>query len=176
VVLEPLPLEARQAGEERLTVHADDQAPGDFENRPPANISFVVRIIKQQALQDVPFKVSSSGGGFEPNKRFVLVDLNIVGDSTVRHAKLRKLAARMIAAARKEWPADPDVAAFSDDPEGPDRLARGMEMAGAVCIPPGTYEITAVYTAMGGGTLTSEPAHFVVFDADYPKVANQPKR
>ena len=46
---------------------------------------------------------------------------------------------------------------------------------GAVRIPPGTYEITAVYTAKGGGTLTSDPAHFVVFDADYP-VANQPKR
>lgn len=156
-------------------MRAEDQPPGDFENRPPANISFVVRTMKQQVSQEVPFKVSSSGGGFDPNKLFVLVDLNIVGDSTVRHAKLRELAARVIAAGRKVSPADPQIASLSDDPEGLDRLARALEISGAVSIPPDTYEVTAVYTAMGGGTLTSEPAHFVVFDAESPAVASQPK-
>ena len=176
VVLEPLPPGAQQGGGERLTVRAEDQEPGDFESRPPANISFVVRTIKQQASQEVPFRVSSSGGGFDPNKRFVLVDLNIVGDSTVRHAKLRELAASVIAAGRKVNPADPDLVSLSHDPEGLDRLARAWDMSGVACIPPGTYEITAVYTAKGGGTLTSKPAHFVVFDAKNPTVANQPKR
>ena len=53
VVLEPLPSGAQQMGGERLEVRAENQTPGYFDNRPPANISFVVRCIQPQGAGDL---------------------------------------------------------------------------------------------------------------------------
>jgi hypothetical protein len=127
VALEPLPPGAQQAGGERLEVRAENQAPGYFENRPPANVSIVVRSVDQHGSHEVPFKVYSSGGGLDPQKLCVFVDLDILADPIARHVKLRELAARMMAADRKKRGTDSNGSSMLDAVDTPKVLIASLE-------------------------------------------------
>jgi hypothetical protein len=105
--------------------------------------------------------VYSSGGGLDPQRLFLMVELDIIVDPALREAKFRELAGRIVAAARGTG------SQVAQGPDAADRLARTLETAGAVYIPPGEYELTALYRSPGK-TLTSAPARFTVFEAEYP--------
>jgi hypothetical protein len=160
VVLQPVPPSPLGQGE-RLIVHCDTWEPAYAAAAPPANISFAVRNMKGEA---VPFKICSSGGGFDRGRLYAFMDLDIIGDPAVHSAKLREVAARMLGKGSKE--AAPDR--LWENPELVDRGAQVLEQAMGVYTPPGTYEVTAEYRSKSGETVVSEAARFVVFDPGDP--------
>lgn len=174
VVLTPLPPGAGGIDGEMLEVRAENQASGYFDNRPPPSLRFVVQRVDRESSPEVPFKITSTGGGMDSGRLVRSVDLDIVGDLTVRSSKFREYAVQFMASAP---PPDPAVTALMGGPEVIlDGFSRYLEASGAVYIPPGEYIITAFHTPREGAVKSSQPAHFVVFEAKFPIPVDRARR
>ena len=157
---------------EQLEVQAVNQHPDYFKNRPPANITLVVRRLTQQGARDVSFTITSSGGGQDLSLHYRNADLDIIADTAVREAKFREFASSIMARAVQEPSATPDAVARLTRPGTIDNFVRYFEASNMAYIAPGEYEITAFYAPTTPdhwrGRVVSRPIRITVFDAPYP--------
>ena len=153
---------------EQPEVKAENQAPGYFSARPPANVTFRVRLLRPQGPQEVSVRVYSSGLGKNLNVYFVDADLDIVADQAERDLKFREFVSRIIERAKQE---SPELAARLLGPQSIEAMTRYISETDLAYIHPGEYEITAYYTPTTAdhwrGRLVSKPARVTVYEAEY---------
>jgi hypothetical protein len=153
---------------EQPEVKAENQAPGYFSARPPANVALRVRLLRPQGPQEVSVRVYSSGLGKNLNTYFVNADLDIIADQAEHDAKFREFVSRIMERAKQE---SPEQAARLLGPQSIDAMTRYLAETDLAYIHPGEYEITAYYTPTTAdhwrGRLVSKPARITVYEAGY---------
>jgi len=151
---------------EQPQIRALNQHPEYFANRPPPNITLTLHRVlpggRPGSMEDMPFRVNSSGGGKDLAVYFVNVDLDMLEERTVRLQRAEQFIGWMLAQS-------PDARShLLATTAGKQRLVEHFEES-YINNPPGDYEITARYTPTTAenwkGTLVSAPARLRVVNA-----------
>jgi len=155
---------------EQPQIRALNQHPEFFANRPPPNITLTLHRVLPGgvhssgpgSMEDMPFRVNSSGGGKDLTVYFVNIDLDMLEERTVRLQRAAQFVDWMLAQT-------PDARShLLETPAARQRLIEHFEES-YTNNPPGDYEITARYTPTTPGnwkgTLVSAPGRLRVVDA-----------
>lgn len=146
---------------EQPDIQALNQHPDYFKERPPANITLSVRRIRAGGGDEVPIRVSSSGGGKDITLHYVQADIDMLEEKEVRLKRVRQFV---------EWMAAQPGASRSrllEEPDGKSRMAALFEEQ-YINNPPGEYEFLARYAPTTPdnwrGSLVSAPFRIKVVD------------
>jgi hypothetical protein len=145
---------------EQPDIQALNQHPDYFKERPPANITLSVRRVWARGGEEVPFRVSSSGGGKDLTVYYVQADIDVLEEKEVRLKRAEQLVEWMAAQA-------PEGSRLLESAGGKSRMAALFEEQ-YVNTPPGEYEFIARYAPTTQdnwrGSLVSAPIRIKVVD------------
>lgn len=159
---------------EQPEIEALNQAPGYFNNRPPANIKLSIWRVSGGSREEVAFRVNSGGGGKDLTVWFVDADIDLLESKDIRLERAKKFVDWMASQGQDSR------AQLLQTPAGKERMASYFEEQ-YINNPPGDYEIIAHYTPTTNwkGSLTSAPFRLTVdetadfFDAVKAKAAGR---